>query len=153
QLHPVLQEHERERRELAWRSIEARNARDTEALSALWRDLVRTRQAIATNAGYASYRAYRWQQLYRFDYTPQDAQAFDVAIAEVVVPTASRIAERRRQRLGVASLRPWDMECDPDGRPALRPYTTLDELQDGLSRIFHQVSPHFAAYFETMRRE
>ncbi|MGO8951535.1 MAG: M3 family oligoendopeptidase [Ktedonobacterales bacterium] len=153
QLSAVLQENDRTRRELAWRTIQARIIGDTEQLTALWSNLVRTRQAIATNASYASYREYRWQQLYRFDYTPADAKAFDEAIAEVVVPAAQRIAERRRQRLGVDSLRPWDVDCDPDGLPALRPYTTLTELQDGLGRIFQQVSPRFAGYFDLMRQD
>ena len=153
QLSAVLEEHDRARRELAWRTMQARILGDTEELTLLWRDLVRTRQTIATNASYASYRDYRWQQLYRFDYTPEDAKAFDEAIAEVVVPAAGRIAERRRQRLGVASLRPWDVDCDPDGLPPLRPYTTLTELQDGVGRIFQQVSPRFAGYFDAMRQD
>jgi oligoendopeptidase F len=153
QLFAVLEENDRARRELAWRTMQARNLRDTVELSSLWREMMQTRQAIASNAGYSSYREYRWQQCYRFDYTPEDAKAFDEAIAEVVVPAAARIAARRCQRLGIDSLRPWDEYCDPDGLPPLHPYTTLDELQDGVGRIFQQVSPRFAGYFETMRRE
>ena len=153
QLSAMLQVNDRSRRELAWHTTQKRILEDTEELAPLWRDLVRTRQAIATNAGYATYRDYRWQQLYRFDYTPKDAKAFGEAIALVVVPAAGRIAERRRRRLGVDSLRPWDTACDPDGLPALRPYTTLAELQDGVGRIFQQISPRFAGYFDSMRQE
>jgi oligoendopeptidase F len=115
--------------------------------------MVRTRQAIATNAGYAGFRDYRWQQCYRFDYTPEDAKAFDEAIAEVAVPAATRIAERRCRSLSIDSLRPWDVDCDPDGLPALRPYSSLDELQDGVGRIFQKILPLFAGYFDSMRRE
>ena len=153
QLSAVLQENDRARREQAWRTMQTRTLQDTPALTALWRDLVRTRQAIAAHAGYASFRDYRWQQLYRFDYTPDDAKAFGEAIAAVAVPAATRLAERRRQRLGIAALRPWDVDCDPYGLPPLQPYTTLDELQDGVGRIFRRVSPRFAGYFETMRQE
>ena len=153
QLSAVLQENDRSRRELAWRTTQTRLLEDTEQLTTLWRDLVRTRGEIATNAGYASYRDYRWEQLHRFDYTPEDAKAFDEAIAEVAVPAAGRIAERRRKRLGVTSLRPWDTACDPDGLPALHPYTTLVELQDGVGQIFQQVSPRFAGYFASMRQD
>ena len=153
QLSAVLQEADRDRRELAWRTTQTRTLQDNEALTALWRDMMRTRQAIANNAGYASFREYRWQQSYRFDYTHEDAKAFDDAIAEVVVPAAARIAERRRRSLNIESIRPWDVNCDPDGLPALRPYTTLDELQDGVSRIFQQVLPLFAGYFDSMRRD
>ncbi|HEX6122611.1 MAG TPA: M3 family oligoendopeptidase, partial [Ktedonobacterales bacterium] len=153
QLYPVLQEPDRARRELAWRTMHTRNLRDTPALTELWRNLMRTRRAIAANAGYPTYLAYRWQELYRYDYTPADARAFHDAIAEVIVPAASRILERRRARLGLESLRPWDLACDPDGLPPLRPAKTLDELQDGVSRIFRQVSPRFAEQFESMRHE
>ena len=153
QLSAVLQEDDRDRRELAWRTVQTRILQDNEALTTLWRDMVRTRQAIANNAGYASFREYRWQQSYRFDYTPEDAKAFDEAIAEVVVPAAARIAERRRRSLHIDSLRPWDVDCDPDGLPALRPYKTLEELQDGVGRIFQQVLPLFAGYFASMRRD
>jgi oligoendopeptidase F len=153
QLFTVLQENDRQRRELAWRTAQTRILDDTGELTGLWRDLITTRQAIATNAGYGSYRDYRWKELYRFDYTPDDAKAFDAAIAEVVVPAAGRIAERRRRQLGIASLRPWDIDCDPNGLPALRPYTTLTELQDGASQIFQQVSPRFAGYFDSMRQD
>ncbi len=153
QVYPVLQETDRDRRERAWRTIQSRYLTDTPSWTALWRDLLTTRQTIAENAGFTSFREYRWQQLYRFDYTPLDAKGFDEAIAEVVVPAANRVRERRRERLGVPSLRPWDLDCDPDGLPPLCPYQTLDELQDGVERIFAQVSPQFAAYFATMRRE
>jgi oligoendopeptidase F len=153
QLSSVLQEADRNRRELAWRTMQTRILQDNEALTTLWRDMVKTRQVIANNAGYPSFREYRWQQSYRYDYTPEDAKAFNEAIAEVVVPAATRIAERRRRSLSIESLRPWDVDCDPDGLPALRPYRTLDELQDGVGRIFQQVLPLFAGYFDSMRRD
>jgi oligoendopeptidase F len=153
QLYPVLQEPDRARREHAWRTMHTRNLQDTPALTELWRELMRTRRAIAANSGFSTYLDYRWQELYRYDYTPADARAFHDAIAEVIVPAASRIQERRRRRLGLDMLRPWDLACDPAGRPPLLPAKSLDELQDGISRIFQQVSPRFAGYFEIMRRE
>lgn len=153
QLYPVLEETDRDRRERAWRTMMACNLADTPSLTPLWREMLTTRQRIATNAGFPSYRDYRWQQLYRFDYTPEDAKRFDEAIAEVVVPAASRVYERRRTRLGLASLRPWDLDVDPEGRPPLRPYATMDELQDGVERIFTRVDPRFAETFAMMRRE
>ena len=76
------------------------------------------RAQLAANAGFANYRDYRWQQLYRFDYTPDDAKRFHDAIAEVVVPAAQRLNERRQQQLGVPTLRPWDMDVDPPGQAA-----------------------------------
>ena len=89
----------------------------------------------------------------RFDYTPQDCTRFHRAIELAAVPAAQRLYEGRRQKLGVETLRPWDLEVDALGRPPLQPYTHLDQLEDGVSAIFHQVDPQLGEYFDTMRRE
>ena len=153
QLFPVLEEPDRERRERAWRTRRARLEADAEALAALWRRMVGVRQRIARNAGFEDYRAYRWQQLFRFDYTPDDAKRFQAAIEEVAVPAAPRLWEQRRQQLGVSTLRHWDLFVDPRNRPPLHPYATMAELEAGVERIFQQVDPQFAQYFATMRAE
>jgi oligoendopeptidase F len=153
QLYPVLEEPDRDRRERAWRTIFARVADDTPALAPLWRQMVQTRDQIAHNAGLPDFRAYKWRQLFRFDYTPDDAQRFHAAIAEVAVPATTRLWQRRRQQLGVPTLRHWDLNVDPQSRAPLRPYATIAELEDGVERIFRQVDPQFAAYFATMRAE
>ncbi|MFI5272083.1 MAG: M3 family oligoendopeptidase [Ktedonobacterales bacterium] len=153
QLFTVLEEPDRERRERAWRLIRARTAQDSPALSDLWRRLIGVRARIAANAGFDSFRAYRWQQLFRFDYSPEDAKRFHTAIEEVAVPAANRIFAERRERLGVSTLRPWDVDVDTANRPALHPYDTIEELETKTSNIFRQVEPDFGGYFETMRSE
>ncbi len=51
------------------------------------------------------------------------------------------------------TLRQWDEYVDPLGRAALKPYTTIDELETKTSNVFRNVDPQFAEYFEIMRRE
>lgn len=153
QIGPVLEDPDRDRRERAWRIQRARIIADGPALAALWGRMVETRARIAANAGFDSYRAYRWQQLYRFDYTPDDAKRFHAAIEEVVVPAARRIYAQRREQLGVPTLRPWDLDVDPTGREPLRPYATIGELEEKTSHIFHAVDPELGGYFDIMRRE
>jgi oligoendopeptidase F len=53
----------------------------------------------------------------------------------------------------VDKLRPWDLNVDPLGRPALHPFSSPGELVEKASAIFHQVDPQLGAYFEIMRRE
>src|SRR5690606_32862396 len=96
---------------------------------------------------------YAWQARRRFDYTPEDNQRFLDAIAEVVVPAASQIYERRRQQLGVESLRPWDLNVDALGREPLRPFADTDELKNRSSDIFHRLDPELGAYYDIMRDE
>ena len=153
QLLPVYQDLDRERRERAWRLATGRHLADRQAINELWVKFLDVRRQLAANAGYSSYRDYRWKQLLRFDYMPEDSARFHQAIEEVVVPAAKRIYEKRRQRLGVDSLRPWDLEVDPFGRPPLRPFGSDDELEHKAAAIFHRVDPQLGEYFEIMRRE
>lgn len=153
QLRPVFQETDRSRRERAWRLAAARQLADRAALNALWQKLLPLRRQQAANAGYASFRDFRWQQFNRFDYTPADCLAFHDAIEAAVVPAARRIYARRQQRLGTAALRPWDLNVDPQGRAPLRPFADVAELESRTEAIFRQVDPALGERFATMRRE
>ncbi len=153
-LRPVYQEPDRARREEAWRTVQDRWLKDRQAVSDLWQRFLPLRRKIAKNADYGDdYRAYRWKSMLRFDYSPADCKSFHQAIEEVVVPAAAGIYERRRQRLGVSTLRPWDLDVDPLGRAPLRPFKTVSELQTKVSSIFHHVDPQLGQYFDLMRNE
>ena len=153
QLRPLLQETERARREQAWRLSMQRQLQDRAAFNDLWQRMLDLRGHIAANAGRPDYRAYRWQQLLRFDYTPADCARFQDAIEAVVVPAAQRSYERRRRQLGVDTLRPWDLEVDPLGRPPLRPYNQLAELVEKTAGIFTRLDPQLGAYYAIMLQE
>lgn len=153
QLDLVNHEPDRAQREAAWRLGAARFLEDRPALDALWTDLTDLRRTIAHNADLPNYRDYRWQQMLRLDYTPDDCETFHNAIEQVVVPAAERVLERRRQRLGLDSMRPWDVLVEPFGHPPLRPFQTVDELENKAEAIFTQLDPQLGQYFATMRRE
>lgn len=153
QLRPVYQSQDRELRAQAWQLTSERQRQDSDAITDLWRQFMDLRVTMARNAGYGDYRSFRWKEYHRFDYGPEDCKAFHRAIEEVVVPAAARVAEKRRKRLGVASLRPWDMEVDPMGRPPLKPFRSVSELQNGLSSVFHRVDARLGTYFDTMVSE
>jgi oligoendopeptidase F len=153
QLVPVLQESDRKKRERAWRLGAERQLADRKAINDLWAELLAVRLKIAANAGMPDYRAYRWRELLRFDYTPQDCLSFHQAIEDVAVPAAERIYEKRRKQLGIESLRPWDLEVDPLGRSPLRPFQSINQLEEVAERIFNRVDPQLGAYFQTMRQE
>jgi oligoendopeptidase F len=153
QLQPVLKDQDRAARERAWRLGMVRRLDDRGTLNEMWQQFMEMRQQMAANAGYDDYRSFRWKQFARFDYTPEDCFAFHDAIEQVVVPAAKRIYARRREQLGVASLRPWDTDVDPLGLPPLKPFETGDELRAKTAAIFARVDPQLGAYFDVMRRE
>ncbi len=139
QLKPIFQDPDRSRREQAWRLSMERQLADRAAINANWKKLLALRLQIARNAKKADYRAWSWQQKLRFDYTPDDAKNFLNAIEKAVVPVAARRYEKRRARLGVDSLRPWDVSVDPLHRPALKPYRTAGELIQKTLSVYYAV--------------
>lgn len=139
QLRPVYFEADRSRREKAFRMVAARQLADRQAINENWKNVLALRLKIARNAGDPSYRSWKWQELLRFDYTPEDSKNFQKAIEKAVVPVALRLYQKRQKRLGLDVLRPWDLDVDPLQRPALHPYKTIQELKDATSRMYHAV--------------
>lgn len=137
-------------RESAWRLMAERWQADRQAINDLWRRFLALRIQIAANAGFDNYTSYRWQYLHRFDYTPEDTRRFHQAIEEMAVPAVQRILEQRRKLLGVDRLRPWDLDVDPLGRPALHPFDDIATLVSKTSTIFHHVDPQLGEYFDRM---
>jgi oligoendopeptidase F len=156
QLFPVYLDQDRGMREQAWRLASQRQLEDRQAINDLWVQYMDLRRQLASNAGMDNYRSYRWQQLLRFDYSPEDCLEMHEAIAEVVVPAAQRIYESHRDAMGLEKLRPWDMDwdraVDPFGRPALHPFQTVKELEEKAALIFQRVDPQIGEYFSTMQR-
>jgi oligoendopeptidase F len=145
-----LQEPDRAAREALWRKIMQRYLAARDAIDELYLKMLPLRRQSATNADFETYRALRWQQLARFDYTPDDAFTFHDAIEHEVVPLATQLYQKLADRLGIDGLRPWDTEADPYGEP-LRPFSAATELEAGGQRIFDQVDPVLAGYFRAMQ--
>jgi oligoendopeptidase F len=153
ELQPVLKSPDRSVRERAFRVASGAYVERREELAAIFDRLLALRATIATNAGLADYQAYAFRSKFRFDYTPADCDRFHQAVEAVVVPAVERLFKRRRRRLGVATLRPWDIGADPDHRPPVRPFQTVRELIEISSRVFGRVSPAFGHEFRLMAQE
>lgn len=153
QMAPFLEEPDRERRQRAWELVAQRRLQDRDALDDLFDDMTRLRGEIAREAGFDTYTDYAYRNRERFDYGPVDVRRFRDAIETVVVPLARELQEQRRQALGLATLRPWDLSADPLGRPPLRPFTGPDEFAARTKLIFDAVSPDLGAQFDYMRQQ
>ncbi|MCC6159231.1 MAG: M3 family oligoendopeptidase [Deltaproteobacteria bacterium] len=153
QLGPVLQETDRARREAAWRAQMTRWLQDRDAIDALWAEFLDVRLPMAANAGFANYRDYAWKVMGRFDYSPADCAAFRDAIEQTVVPAARRIYAKRRARLGVDRLRPWDLNVEIRGSEPLRPFANGTQLEERAATIFERLDPVLGGYFGAMRAE
>ena len=150
QMFPLLYETDRSLRQRAWDAVETRRLQERGNINQIWEKFMPIRLAIAENADMPDYRAYTWKQKFRFDYSPDDCKSFHAAIEEVVVPAAERVYERRRQRLGLDTLRPWDLNVDPLGAAPIKPYESIDEFKSKSRAIFEKVDPKFGEYFQIM---
>ncbi len=119
-------------------------------LDALFDRMLEVRRKIAANAGFKSFRDYQFANYHRFDYTPEDCFKFHDAIAEHIVPLVSRFHDERVRKLGVSTLRPWDLQVDPEATTPVMPFETAAQLVEGCRKIFRQVDAELGQFFEHM---
>ncbi|MGL1900876.1 MAG: M3 family oligoendopeptidase [Fibrobacterales bacterium] len=147
----LLNEPNRSIREKAWRLVAARRLQDKEVLNTHFNYMLERRLKVAHNCGCSDYLEYIFKAKERYDYTPHDCEQFHQSIKEVVVPIKSNSAEERKKLLKLDTLRPWDTSCDPLGRPALKPFTTPQELINKTYTIFNTIDSELGAIFGLMR--
>ncbi len=146
-----LEDHDRSLREEVYRKINERRLQDKEALNDLFTELVQKRHQIALNAGFDNYRDYKFAELGRFDYTKEDCFNFHEAVKLHVLPLVKKINEKKKLKLGLDKLRPWDTEAEPVGVEALKPFETGAELADKAIQCFEELDPFFADCLRKMK--
>lgn len=141
---------DRNLREEAYRKIQERRLEDTEPLNNLYSKLLEKRNQEARNAGFENYRDYRFKELGRFDYTKQDCFDFHEAVKQHVLPLVNIIYQKKKEKLGLDILRPWDLEAEAAGTTALQPFTTGKELIDLSIECFSKLRPFFGDCLKKM---
>src|SRR6188474_501853 len=146
-----LENNDRKLRESVYRKVGDRRLKDKESLNKLFSSLVEMRHRIAVNAGFANYRDYKFAEMGRFDYKPEDCFQFHRAVKEKILPLVNEIYERKKKRLGLDTLRPWDLEAHPADEKALNPFKTGDELVEKSIACFNELKPFFGACLSKMK--
>ncbi|HEY1115756.1 MAG TPA: M3 family metallopeptidase, partial [Chitinophagaceae bacterium] len=146
-----LESHNRALREEVYRKIQERRLQDKEGLNDLFTRLVEKRTQIAKNAGFDNYRDYKFVDLGRFDYTKEDCFQFHEAVKSHVMPLVDFVYDRKRQALGLESLRPWDVEAEPEGIQPLTPFQGGEELVAKSIATLRNVHPFFAECLTKMK--
>jgi len=148
-----LYEPDRSVREAAWHGLMGYQMDIAPETDALFEKLLELRRQEAKNADFPDFVAYTWEAMSRFDYTPEQARELQESIRLEVVPLLRELREDRRKTLQLETLRPWDVQPDPLGREPLKPFSSLPELEDGLTRIFTALDPELGAMFVGMRAQ
>jgi oligoendopeptidase F len=144
-------EHEnREVREEAYRKIQDRRLQDKTEMHDLFSTLIQKRHQVAVNAGFKNYRDYKFAELGRFDYTKEDCFQFHEAVKLHVLPLIDKIYTRKKNKLGLDTLKPWDTEAEPAGTKPLRPFTDGKDLYEKSVACFEKLNPFFADCLKKM---
>ena len=146
-----LENPDRELREEVYRKINSRRLQDKEALDKLFDQLIEKRNQEALNAGFANYRDYRFKELGRFDYTREDCYQFHEAVKQYVLPLVNIIYRNKKEKLGIAVLRPWDIDAEPEGVKPLHPFETGEDLIRRSVECFTKLRPFFGDCLKKMQ--
>ena len=145
-----LENEDRSIRESVYRKIQERRLEDKTAMHDLFSSLIQKRHQVAINAGFENYRDYKFVELGRFDYTKEDCFQFHEAVKLHVLPLIDTIYARKKQKLGLEVLKPWDTEAESAGTKPLRPFTDGKDLYEKSVACFEQLHPFFADCLKKM---
>ena len=147
----LLKSTDRDTREEIYNKISSRRLQDEKVLDNLYDELIILRQTIAKNSGFDNYRDYMFAAMGRFDYKPKDCYDFHDAIAQEIVPIINSFEQRRKDKLGNESYKPWDTSVDVDGLPPLKPFKGGAELTNLSIECFSRLRPYFGECLATMK--
>ncbi len=145
-----LEDEDRSVREEVYRKVQERRLQDKESMHDLFSSLIQKRNQMALNAGFANYRDYKFVELGRFDYSKEDCFQFHEAIKLHVLPLIDKIYARKKKKLRLDVLKPWDTEAEPAGTKPLRPFTDGKDLFEKSVACFEQLNPFFASCLKKM---
>ncbi|MEO7044002.1 MAG: M3 family oligoendopeptidase [Ferruginibacter sp.] len=146
-----LENPDRSVREDVYKKIQERRLQDKDKLDELYDKLIDLRNTEAKNAGFENYRDYRFKELGRFDYTKEDCFQFHDAVKKYVLPLVNDIYKKKKEKLGLDSLRPWDLDAEPAGTQPLHPFKTSDELLQKSIECFTALKPFFGECLQKMQ--
>jgi oligoendopeptidase F len=153
QLQPMLKSPDRAVRERAFRLGAGAYQGERAQLADLFDRMFALRQRVAQNSGFANYQEYIFHAKHRFHYSAEDCQRFHRAVETAIVPRVERLLEYRRRRLGVTTVRPWDVTADPENAEPLHPFSDVAEFVAGAERVFRAVDAQLGDWFSLMARE
>lgn len=146
-----LENPNRQLREEVYRKIQERRLKDKDQLDELFNKLIEKRDQVARNAGFPNYRDFKFADLGRFDYKKEDCFQFHEAVKTGVLPLVDFIYDRKRQKLGLDALRPWDVDAEPEGIQPLTPFSGGEELVNKTIECFKRMNPFFGECLVKMK--
>jgi oligoendopeptidase F len=114
-------------------------------------ELINLRHQVALNAGHANFRNYAFEALNRFDYSiEQNLELLD-SIRDEIMPIISILEDRRRKKLNIKKLRPFDLNVDIESNKVLKPFKNNKELIDKSIFCFNKLGYNLGNHLQVMK--
>ncbi|MEM9886387.1 MAG: M3 family oligoendopeptidase [Bacteroidota bacterium] len=151
QINSLLEQSGRTKREQVYRETATALMSKKGAFEDVFDELIQIRHEIALEAGFEDFRDYKFKQLGRFDYTTEDCIDFQESIKQEIIPLVTEVYERKKKRLDLDNLRPWDLVASGKKYVPLRPFQDDTELIEKAIQTLQAVDPYFGACIAAMR--
>ncbi|MEM7372488.1 MAG: M3 family oligoendopeptidase [Bacteroidota bacterium] len=148
----LLEKRDRDLRQSIWEKVAERRKQDWTRLQDIFGQLLDLRHQIAINADYPSYTRYKFDQLGRFDYQPEDVVAFHESVSKAIRPMYERFLQERKEKLQLNELRPWDLHVDIFGDTPLKPFVEAPELLQKSIEVLGKLKPELGQMLQLMDR-
>lgn len=123
-----------------------------EKMALIFDQLVKVRHQTAQKLGFKNFVELGYQRMLRSDYNAQDVERFRDFIRWKIVPLASEIYEKQRQRLGLETLQFYDEGFQfKEGNPAAR--GDEDWIVEQAEKMYNELSPETHSFFQMMKKQ
>ncbi|MDR7314097.1 M3 family oligoendopeptidase [Brevibacillus nitrificans] len=120
-----------------------------EELDQIYDDLVQVRSRIAKKLGFSSFVELAYARLNRTDYNAEQVANFRKQVLEHIVPVATKLAERQRERIGVDVMKYYDLSFDfVTGNPT--PKGSPEWIVENGKKMYAELSPETDVFFQFM---
>ncbi|MDZ5470554.1 M3 family oligoendopeptidase [Bacillus sp. 31A1R] len=150
QMEPFTESTDRDMRKRASEARFGFLAENESELDRIYDDLVKVRTEIAHKLGYNNFVELAYNRMYRTDYNAEMVAKFRNQVKEFIVPIATKLKERQRQRIGVDKLKYYDEgfnfstgNATPKGSP--------EWIIDNGQGMYNDLSKETGEFFTFMR--
>ncbi len=147
---PIELSNNRETRQKATSAKWQFYADNADAIEQIFDGMVKLRHSMSQKLGFKSFTEVGYARMRRSDYTPEMVARFRKQVLEHIVPIASGLYERQRNRLGLESLKHYDEEFKfPSGNP--KPIGAPEEIVANAAKMYQELSPDTDLFFHHMQ--
>lgn len=125
-------------------------AENAPRFESIFDEMVKTRTRIARQLGYQNFTELGYARMQRSDYNAAKVAVFRKQVLDHIVPLASKLFDRQRQRLGLDQLFQHDEDFKyPSGNP--KPNGSPEWIVENAAKMYAELSPETDVFFQKMR--